>query len=1168
MSIFRLVSLFSLFLSFHLASAQVVINEIMAKNESFLADNAGEFDDWIEIYNAGNTAIDLANYIITDGNTSWQILANNAAETTVPSEGFILLWADKDPEQGANHIDFKLSSNGELLLLYMPDGTTIVDQIDFGTQNSNLSYGRILDGAATFQTFTGPTPGGSNNNAGTPTFDAIIESSISQSSDDAEEPVDVSYLTLTDGVIQMVNDWSGDQTIGFRFQDIAIPPGSIIKNAHIQFTTGFAGISTGLSNLDIKGHNVDDAPTFVSEENNISNRATTSAIVNWQAPTWPDGNEAGTKQQTPDLKNIIQEIINRPGWEEDNALAFIFTGTGIRVPFAYDGDPSKAAKLVIEVGLPLSSTPVTNLMINEIAPSGTDHTDENDENDDWIELYNSSNAPISVGGLYLTDTYNNLTKWQINSSASVAPNGFLTIWADKDEEQGSLHAGFNLEGSGEGLALVQIIGNDLVILDSISFPKVNIKNSYGRESDGSSTWVTFGEITPGASNNGAMRGLDPPSISLANGIYTGTQNVSLNHPDNEVTIRYTMNGSEPTSNSLAYSSPININESTSLRATAFRNNYVPSQSSAGSFLFNVGQHLPSLIINTDPKNFFDDEIGIYIEGTNGATGFCSTEPVNWNQDWERPVNLSMINTDGSEAFSVRAGVKIGGGCSRTYGQKSLNVYLRRNTYGDNAIEYPIFEGRDSDEYERLKLRNSGQDYLRTMYRDGLVQSLLWDQVDIDLQAFLPTVLYLNGEFWGIHNIREIFSDEYFKRVHDVDKDELDLIKNPMMDWMEVKVGDVTAYAELFDFIENNDLSNTEHYNTVSDQVDLNEFLNYWISSVYIAKHDWPANNIIVWRKRKNGAKWRWGAMDHDGSTDNGFSSETEASFNTLEYATDEESQSWPNHRNSTLFFRKLLENDDFKNEYIQRTCSFIGLIYEEDRATGMADDFKAQIAPEIQNQLDKWGDENSIGGSLYSWEGWTEDLRDFFVDRPDFMRSFMKDKFDLGNTYELTLNYNSNSGGQVVVNDNLMETPYNFQNLYFKNIPLKVTAIAEENYIFSHWLETGNTNPEIDFIGTSDATLTPIFETLVNTKDLAGAIPFKLYPNPNSGKFILSFDLDNQDTGSINIYDLLGKRIYSATKSSLEKTIEIDLKNQQSGIYWLSVETTKARRMSKLVIKR
>ena len=127
---------------------------------------------------------------------------------------------------------------------------------------------------------------------------------------------------------------------------------------------------------------------------------------------------------------------------------------------------------------------------------------------------------------------------------------------------------------------------------------------------------------------------------------------------------------------------------------------------------------------------------------------------------------------------------------------------------------------------------------------------------------------------------------------------------------------ICAEAAL-DYIQNNDLSDPTHYDFVDQAIDMEEFLNYWIYSVYIAKYDWPANNLIVWKERKLGAKWRWGAIDHDGSTANGFSAETEPSFNTLEFVTDATSQVWPNHSSSTLFFRKLLDNTDFRNEYAQ-----------------------------------------------------------------------------------------------------------------------------------------------------------------------------------------------------------------------------------------------------------
>jgi len=161
-----------------------------------------------------------------------------------------------------------------------------------------------------------------------------------------------------------------------------------------------------------------------------------------------------------------------------------------------------------------------------------------------------------------------------------------------------------------------------------------------------------------------------------------------------------------------------------------------------------------------------------------------------------------------------------------------------------------------------------------MFRDGLVQTLIWDKIDMDLLGYQPTTLYLNGEFWGIYNIRELFNDEHFENVYGVDNDEIDLLKNPGMPWEEVKRGTDTEYKELFDFASNNDLSNPSNYQVVADQFDINQLINYWAYSIYIAKFDWPANNVILWKEQKAGEKWRYGALDHDGSTDNGFAFET------------------------------------------------------------------------------------------------------------------------------------------------------------------------------------------------------------------------------------------------------------------------------------------------------
>ncbi len=1174
MNYFKQLVVILIFISFGISdslTAQIYINEIMAKNDNVIVDEAGEFDDWIELYNAGTSSVDIAGYYFSEDITDptfWEIPDTDPSLTTVPAGGYLIIWADKDPEQGPHHIDFKLSADGQEIYLHEPDGSTLVDELTYPSLSTNTSYGRETDGAANFQTFTAPSPG-TDNTAGVSTYNAVLVSRINDSSDDAEEPFDQNFMTLTDSGINIVNDWSGDQKVGFRFDELKIPAGAVVNRAYIQFTTSNSSASNGACNLNIQGHASGNSATFEGEEQDITNRPLTNTFINWQPEDWTNTGEAGTAQQTPDLTELVQEMLDQSDWNENSALTFIVSGTGTRVAFSYDGSPMQAPQLVLEVSIPLTNIPVSNLFINEIAPGGTFHADETGKFEDWVEIYNGGTETVNLGGLFLSDSYDNMTKWQISQPYCLEPGGFVVLFTDKDPEEGGLHADFSLEASGEELVLAQSINNMIVVLDSITFPAVPFQTSYGRITDGADDFVVFGEVTPNESNDGSLLGLEKPTIELANGMYQSTQMISFSHPDPDVTLRYTLDGKDPESFSTAYSNPFAINDNVSVKVAAFKSDHVKSNSAIGSYLFNITSNIPTLYINSDPDNFFDDEIGIYVKGTNGIPGFCRTDSVNWNrEDWERPINLGMFLPDGSEAFNVNAGIRISGGCSRTYAQKSFNVYTRRNTYGDDEIEYPFYEGRENETYERIKLRNSGQDYLRTMFRDGLVQTLVWDKIDLDLLGYQPTTLYLNGDFWGIYNIREIFNDEHFEHVYGVDKDDLDLLKNPGMPWEETKVGTDIEYKNLFDFASNNDLSVQANYDAVADQFDINQLTNYWAYSVYIAKFDWPANNIIVWKERKSGEKWRYGSFDHDGSTDNGFAFETAPDYNTLEQVMVDNSTSWPNHSSSTLFFRKLLDNENFRNEFVQRSCSFMELIYSEERTANFTDSLQALIEPHIPAQEIRWGDELSIGGNELNWRGWVANMKDFFVTRPDFYRGFMNDQFNLDGTYELTLNYNEATNGRVVINSNEMETPYNFTNLYFKNIPVQVKAIAEEGYQFSHWLETGETTEIINFVAGDDAILTPIFDELVNVEEPEELISYQVFPNPTTGKVNLLANFDEATKATIAVYDFLGKVIYTKTINSISVSEQLDLSKQPAGVYLLNITTEKGTITERLLLSK
>ena len=612
-------------------------------------------------------------------------------------------------------------------------------------------------------------------------------------------------------------------------------------------------------------------------------------------------------------------------------------------------------------------------------------------------------------------------------------------------------------------------------MDRVDFEDIAFESSFARIPNGTGNFVKVGTPTANSSNDGSLLYLESPVIDLESAIYSGPQNLSISHPDNSVTIKYTLDGSDPDQNSSTYNGSITISENSAVRAIALKSGYLNSKPANEAYLINESPNMDVIFITTDPDNFFDDEIGIYVDGTNGIQQYCAPYPVNWAQDWERPANFKMFTSDGSLAWDVNGGVEINGVCSRNNAMKSLGVNLREKTYGDEAIEYELYPTRSHEDYKRMKLRNSGQDFIRMGFRDMLNQQLVIGQVDLDMLEGIPTLVFLNGEFWGIHNLREKFAGEYFEAIYDVKEKDLDIIKSPGIPWQTVNEGNDDAYEELFNFVASANMNNPASIQRFEDNVDVNSFLNYWIFMTYLSNYDWPANNLKVWRERKDGAKWRYGVEDTDGSTQNILGNQAEPEWNTLAAVSDPNSSVWPNHSNSTLFLRKLIERDDYKAEWVQRTCSFIELFFNTQNVNQKTDEMKALYEPNVQRHLDKWGSENALGGDINSWNSWIDFYKDFFATRPALYRQFMRDQYNLSGTYDLTISFDANSGGTVKVNSNEMDLPFNYSGTYMDNLPVKLTAVPNDGYTFQYWLETGDTNPVIDYVSSSNVTLTPIF---------------------------------------------------------------------------------------------
>jgi hypothetical protein len=709
-----------------------------------------------------------------------------------------------------------------------------------------------------------------------------------------------------------------------------------------------------------------------------------------------------------------------------------------------------------------------DLFINEILPGNASTNLDPDyyNYSSWIEIYNGGSSTVDLAGYslayfdYKADT---AITWQVPGAIVIPAKGWGLLWADEKDNKGT-HTNFELDMRGSEIRLLNPAGDvvDAVAYDmrtdDILLPDV----SYGRQTDGGGNWVYFDQPTPAAAN--AWPGVatptlaETPSFSPPGGFYGGEQSISLVTTEHGGSIRYTTDGSIPTVSSTLYTETLSVSNPTVIRARVFAPGKLASQTASHTFLIGANRNLPVISLATKPGHLFDDTIGIYVAGTNGIPGNCSTVPVNWNQKWERPASMEMYEVDGSRVVAQDVGIEIFGGCTRTFERKSLELKARR-TYGDNDIDYQILPDKAIDSYNRLILRNSGNDARRTQFRDALQQYLVKDTMDIDYQAYRPVVVFLNGAYWGVHNLRDKADEAFVEQNYDLDADsDFDMIE----EWGDVQAGNRAAWDELYAFITNKDLRVPANYEYVKSQVDLEEYMNYIITEIYVNNGDWPKKNIRYWRAYDNG-RWRWVLYD----LDFGFDA-SEIDTNMLAYLlTCSDCPDLVLYQSAV--FRKLMENNEFSNDFAQRFASHINISFDPARVNGMIDTFKAGIEAEMPAHIARWG----VPASMTAWNNQIADLRTFGNQRPASVLSHLNAALGSPGTTTLTIHSEGNGAVRVA---GVKAPASGFSGPYFKSVPLTLEAIPQPGWLFKRWQETGSREASLTLNLQEDVTRTAVFE--------------------------------------------------------------------------------------------
>lgn len=532
------------------------------------------------------------------------------------------------------------------------------------------------------------------------------------------------------------------------------------------------------------------------------------------------------------------------------------------------------------------------------------------------------------------------------------------------------------------------------------------------------------------------------SFSHSPGFYSESFLLSIISSDS---IYYTTNGSIPTTASALYTTPFLIKsrkgeaniistipttpdsekfvwkmpitevfKSTVVRACSFSNGTRTSPIYSCTYFVDDSMtdrySLPILSIITDSLNLFDFDSGIYVPGKDydASNPSYSGNYCLKGDEWERRAHIELFETSGTLALSQDIGIRINGYYTRKHPQKSLRLYAR-DTYGNDYFQYPFFNERDQEKYKRIILRTASSDWGFSMFKDAFIHHIVFKKkMNIGVQLSNAAIIFINGEYWGIHTIRERQDKYYLRDNYNATIDSLDLLENNIGLYGSaygVEEGDSTAYKKFIDYIQSYDLSSYQAYNYIETQMNIDNYIDYQIAEIYFGNYDWPGNNITFWKEKNDTAKWKWLLNDLDGAM-NKYDTDSYA------HAIQQGNQEWPNPDWSTFLFRSLLQNESFLQKFLTRFDYLLNHVFIISDLVNEIDSFKSVYANEIIEHINRWG----YPESYEKWISSIDQLEEFVTNRNSFL-------------YDL-LSVPTESDSTFIVYPNPCEDKIYFKSLY------------------------------------------------------------------------------------------------------------------------------------------
>lgn len=665
------------------------------------------------------------------------------------------------------------------------------------------------------------------------------------------------------------------------------------------------------------------------------------------------------------------------------------------------------------------------LRINEVMQSNISLIDDyNDFPSSWIELFNPTEDSISLYH-HVIESDNGI--YTFGTDTTIPPHSYILLYGD--EQYYKLHISFKVDFEKE--STIRLFSPKGILSDSILIPAMQQKGvSYGRDDNGEVGWMT--KDTPEKHNSSISPSfLFSPELSSPSGFYTQPFIVHLKNKNNyKSTTYYTTNGSIPTINDSIFADSLVITGTKIIRLKTFSEGSIPSDITSYSYLFPDHEiTLPVISIISDSLYLFDEKKGIYVEGT------YNQYKENYKYDWHRFIHINYFNEKGEVLLDQPGEMRIAGATSRKLPQKSLAIYSKKRLSGD---DFPISFWEEKPNIKKVHsflLRNSGNDFLLAHLRDAAAQSYAGHTIEnIEYQAYQPVITYINGEYYGLMNLRERTNIDYINSNHPETKERIDVIEN----WTTVNSGSATAAIHLYETMYKEDVT----FEELAELIDIDEFINYFIIETYFGNSDYPDNNIVMWKEHKEGSKWRWILKDLDMSSDFRTYKDGKIITYTSNYfeqflTLSPESEDFDSWDFPTKLMRVLVSMKPFQDLLIERFSVYMGDFLNPRHIIPHIDSLAQKIEYEIPFTDERYNDYTT--NDYTDWYQEIDLIKNYPSKRNWLNSNSMKNFFHLGDIYHLTINnpYEKDLPFTLTVNNTEM-LHTSFDGYYYKGRPIVI----------------------------------------------------------------------------------------------------------------------------------